>query len=52
MLWKKPPNTIPFQLIGANDMWIAATALAHDMSVVTNNKTEFERVPGLGVITY
>lgn len=40
------------QLIGANDLWIAATALAHGMSVVTNNKEEFERVPGLDVITY
>ncbi len=40
------------QLIGTNDMWIAASALAHGMSVVTNNQEEFERVPGLVVITY
>ena len=40
------------RLIGTNDMWIAATALAHGMSLVTNNQEEFERVPGLVVITY
>lgn len=40
------------RLIGTNDLWIAATALVHGMSVVTNNKDEFERVPGLVVITY
>lgn len=39
-------------LIGANDMWIAATALVHGMGVVTNNKDEFARVPGLLVVTY
>ena len=35
------------QLIGGNDMWIAATALAHGYGVVTNNHAEFSRVPGL-----
>jgi tRNA(fMet)-specific endonuclease VapC len=35
------------QLIGANDIWIAATALAHGYSIVTNNHDEFRRVPGL-----
>lgn len=35
------------QLIGANDLWIAATALAHGYSVVTNNADEFRRVSGL-----
>ncbi|MCB1231815.1 MAG: type II toxin-antitoxin system VapC family toxin [Verrucomicrobiae bacterium] len=40
------------QLIGANDMWIAATALVNDMGVVTNNADEFGRVPGLAVVTY
>lgn len=37
------------RLIGANDMWIAATALAHGFGVVTNNRDEFSRVPGLAV---
>ena len=40
------------QLIGTNDMWIAATALVHDMGVVTNNVDEFSRVPGLAVVSY
>jgi tRNA(fMet)-specific endonuclease VapC len=37
------------QLIGGNDLWIAATALAHGFPVVTNNVDEFRRVPGLVV---
>lgn len=40
------------QLIGTNDMWIAATALVHGMGVVTNNVDEFSRVPGLTVVSY
>ena len=39
------------QLIGAHDLWIAATALAHGMGVATGNADEFQRVPGLRVIT-
>ncbi|MFN0147492.1 MAG: type II toxin-antitoxin system VapC family toxin [Dehalococcoidia bacterium] len=35
------------QLIGLMDMVIAATALAHDATLVTNNMREFSRVPGL-----
>lgn len=37
-------------LIGAHDLWIAATAVAHDMGVVTGNGRDFLRVPGLRVI--
>ena len=40
------------RLIGTNDLWIAATALAHGMSVVTHNQEAFERVPGLVVSHY
>ena len=40
------------QLIGANDLWIAATALVHGMGVVSNNVDEFSRVPGLTVVPY
>jgi tRNA(fMet)-specific endonuclease VapC len=40
------------RLIGGNDLWIAATALAHGMAVVTNNTEEFARVPGLAVLSY
>ena len=39
-------------LIGANDMWIAATALANDQPVLTRNRDEFQRVPGLEVFSY
>lgn len=35
--------------IGGNDLWIAAHALAGDMTVITNNLREFQRVPGLKV---
>lgn len=37
------------QMIGLHDAWIAASALAHGLSVVTANAREFERVPGLAV---
>jgi predicted nucleic acid-binding protein len=39
-------------LIAANDLWIAATALAFDMPVVTRNEKHFARVPQLDVIGY
>jgi len=39
-------------LIGANDMWIAATALANDLPLVTRNSNEFRRVAGLEVLSY
>lgn len=35
--------------IGANDLLIAATALAHGLTVVTADVGEFSRVPGLSV---
>lgn len=33
--------------IGANDLWIAAHALAEDVCLVTNNVREFARIAGL-----
>jgi tRNA(fMet)-specific endonuclease VapC len=33
--------------IGNNDLWIAAHALAQNLTLVTNNTREFERVQGL-----
>ena len=36
-------------LIGANDLFIAAHARALDLTLVTNNTAEFERVNGLAV---
>lgn len=35
------------QLIGANDLWIAAHALAEGAVLVSNNLREFERIEGL-----
>jgi len=35
------------QPIGNNDLWIAAHARAEGWILVTNNETEFRRVPGL-----
>jgi len=39
-------------LIGTNDLWIAATALHHGLPLVTNNHEEFSRVDHLRVIRY
>ena len=33
--------------IGNNDLWIAAHARALDVTLISNNTSEFERVPGL-----
>lgn len=38
-------------VIGAHDLWIAATAIAHGLAVATGNDVEFRRVPGLRVLT-
>ena len=37
------------EMIGNNDLWIAAHALASGLTLVTNNEKEFRRVPGLKV---
>ena len=36
-------------IIGPNDLWIAAHALAENLILVTNNEREFRRVKGLKV---
>jgi tRNA(fMet)-specific endonuclease VapC len=36
-------------IIGPNDLWIAAHALAENLILVTNNEREFKRVKGLKV---
>jgi len=36
-------------LIGPNDLWLAASAIAHDLSLATGNVREFNRVSGLTV---
>jgi predicted nucleic acid-binding protein len=35
--------------VGPNDLWLAAAALAHGLTLVTANLREFGRVPGLDV---
>lgn len=35
--------------IGPNDLWLAAQALAHGLTLVTRNTREFKRVKGLKV---
>lgn len=40
------------QLIGTNDLWIAACAMQHAMPLVTRKLQEFSRIPGLRLVTY
>jgi len=35
------------ELMGGNDLWIAAHAKSAGLTLVTNNEREFKRVPGL-----
>ena len=39
-------------LIGPHDLWLAATCLAHGLTMITANIREFARVPGLQVETW
>jgi len=40
------------QLIGANDLWIAAIAIHYKLPLVTSNKTDFSRIQTLQIISY
>jgi len=40
------------QLIGTNDLWIAATSLAHNADLVTKNLGEFSRIENLKTLEY
>lgn len=40
------------QLIGPNDLWIAAHALSLGLPLITHNRREFGRVPELAVDTW
>ena len=48
-IWSDP--AVRGQLIGAHDLWIAATALATGLGVATRNSEHFDRVAGLRLIT-
>jgi tRNA(fMet)-specific endonuclease VapC len=37
------------RLIGNNDLWIGAHAMALDVTLATNNEREFKRIAGLSV---
>jgi tRNA(fMet)-specific endonuclease VapC len=37
------------EMIGNNDLWIAAHAKAAALTLVTNNEREFRRIPGLRI---
>lgn len=39
-------------MIGPHDLWLAATCIAHGLTIVTENVREFVRVPGLNVETW
>jgi tRNA(fMet)-specific endonuclease VapC len=38
------------ETIGAHDLWIAATAIAHGLALATGNAQEFRRIDGLRLI--
>lgn len=38
------------EVLGAHDLWIAATALAHGFGLVTDDRRGFSRVRGLRVV--
>lgn len=40
-------NVLP----GNNDIWIGATALRHDLTLLTNNRRHFERMEGLSIVS-
>lgn len=40
------------KLIGPNDLWIAACAVALDLPLLTANEAEFSRVAGLKIVAY
>ena len=40
------------RMIGAHDLMIAATACYHGLAILTDNVSEFSRVPGLRVVPF
>ena len=39
-------------MIGANDLWIAATALAYEEILLSRNRSDFTKIPKLKLETY
>ena len=39
------------EVIGAHDLWIAATAMAHGLDLATDDGQSFSRIPGLTVLS-
>ncbi len=39
------------EIVGAHDLWIAATAIAHGLGVATRNTSHFARIPSLRVVS-
>jgi tRNA(fMet)-specific endonuclease VapC len=37
--------------VAANDLWIAACSLRHNIPLITNNRKHFERIPNLNLIS-
>jgi tRNA(fMet)-specific endonuclease VapC len=37
------------EMIGAHDLWLAATCLAHGLTLATRDVRDFQRVPGLTI---
>jgi tRNA(fMet)-specific endonuclease VapC len=37
--------------VAPNDLWIAACAKRHSLSLITNNRKHFENIPGLTIIS-
>ena len=37
--------------IGDIDIWIGATAIRHDLTLLTNNRRHFERMQGLNIVS-
>ncbi|QDU91726.1 PIN domain protein [Pirellulimonas nuda] len=37
------------RLTPLTDLWIASTAIAHDLTLVTHNTKDFEGIPGLSL---
>ena len=38
------------QMIGAHDLWIAASCIANGYTLITEDKKDFEKVPGLQIL--